>query len=55
VSDRHPKKIEATHHSHYRFFSADSSSISVWGFERIVRELSAGTDLVLFQTGPNRD
>jgi hypothetical protein len=36
-------------------FSADSGSISVWDFERIARELSAGTDLVLFQTGPNRD
>jgi hypothetical protein len=36
-------------------FSADSGSISVWDFERIARELSAGTDLVLFQTGPNMD
>jgi hypothetical protein len=36
-------------------FSADSGSISVWEFERIARGLSAGTDLVLLQTGPNRD
>ena len=36
-------------------FSADSGSISVWDLERIARELSAGTDLVLFQTGPDRD
>lgn len=36
-------------------FSADSGSISVWDFERIARDLSAGTDLVLFQTGPDRD
>lgn len=36
-------------------FSADSGSISVWDFERRARGLSAGTDLVLFQTGPDRD
>ena len=30
-------------------FSADSGSISVWDFERIARQPSAGTDLVLLQ------